>query len=163
MNKRLRFVTYGAVLLAIAAVFPMLRLPQYITGSAVNFVLIIACYVLGLWGGVTIGCLTPWIALIAGQMPFAYMPPFIMIGNALLVISFGLLKKANKLVYMILGVLIGAVLKYLFLSFAVRYLVKAPAKLIAMMSVPQLITALVGGFLALIVIQTKILPEDVLK
>jgi len=35
MNKQLKFVTYGAVLLALAAVFPLLRLPQYLTGSVV--------------------------------------------------------------------------------------------------------------------------------
>jgi len=162
MDKRLKFVTYGAVLLALAAVFPLLRLPQYVTGSAVNFVLIIAAYVLGVWGGVAIGCLTPWIALIAGQMPFVYMPPFIMIGNAVLVISFGILKRF-KLGGMIAGIIVGALLKFAFLSFAVRYLVKAPPKLVAMMSLPQLITALIGGVLALIVIQTKLLPEEILK
>jgi len=70
MNKQLKFVTYGAVLLALAAVFPLLRLPQYLTGSVVNFVLLIACHVLGILGGVVIGCLTPWIALIAGQNAF---------------------------------------------------------------------------------------------
>jgi len=162
MDKRLKFVTYGAVLLALAAVFPLLRLPQYVTGSAVNFVLIIAAYVLGVWGGVAIGCLTPWIALIAGQMPFVYMPPFIMIGNSVLVISFGMLKRF-KLGGMIAGIIVGALLKFAFLSFAVRYLVKAPPKLVAMMSLPQLITALIGGVLALIVIQTKLLPEEILK
>ena len=162
MNKQLKFVTYGAVLLALAAVFPLLRLPQYLTGSVVNFVLLIACHVLGVWGGVVIGCLTPWIALMAGQMPFAFMPPFIMIGNAILVIVFWIFKR-YKTTGMIVGLVLGAFLKYLFLSFAVRYLVQAPAKLVAMMSTPQLVTALIGGALAFIVIKTKILPEEILK
>lgn len=162
MNKQLKFVTYGAVLLALAAVFPLLRLPQYLTGSVVNFVLLIACHVLGILGGVVIGCLTPWIALMAGQMPFAFMPPFIMIGNAILVIVFWIFKR-YKTTGMIVGLVLGAFLKYLFLSFAVRYLVQAPAKLVAMMSTPQLVTALIGGALAFIVIKTKILPEEILK
>jgi len=72
MNKQLKFVTYGAVLLALAAVFPLLRLPQYLTGSVVNFVLLIACHVLGVWGGVVIGCLTPWIALIGWANAFCF-------------------------------------------------------------------------------------------
>lgn len=162
MNKQLKFVTYGAVLLALAAVFPLLRLPQYLTGSVVNFVLLIACHVLGILGGVVIGCLTPWIALMAGQMPFGFMPPFIMIGNAILVIVFWIFKR-YKTTGMIVGLVLGAFLKYLFLSFAVRYLVQAPAKLVAMMSTPQLVTALIGGALAFIVIKTKILPEEILK
>lgn len=162
MNKRLRFITYGAVFLALAAIFPMFRFPQYVTGTAVNFVLLIATYVLGTIGGAAIGCLTPWIALIAGQMPFAYMPPFIMIANTLLVLSFGILKR-YKTVGMVVGLLLGAVVKYLFLSFAVKNLVQAPAKLVQMMTIPQLITALLGGVLAFVVIKTKLLPEDILK
>lgn len=162
MNKKVKFIVYGAVLLALASVFPMFRLPQYITGTVVNFVLLIAVYVLGTIGGVTIGCLTPWIALMSGQMPFAYMPPFIMVGNALYAISFGLLRKF-KMPGMVLGILIGAVIKFLWLASSVRYLVKAPQKLIQMMTLPQLITALLGGLLAFIVINTKLLPKDILK
>jgi hypothetical protein len=167
MNKRLKFITYGAVLLAIAAVFPMFKFPQYITGSVVNFVLLIAVYVLDVWDGVVIGCVTPWIALMTGQMPFAYMPPFIMIGNAIYVLAFGILTfgilKRFKNVGMIAGIVIGAVLKWSFLSFAVRHLVKAPAPLVLMMSYPQLITALIGGAIAFIVMNTKLLPKEVLK
>jgi len=162
MNKRTKFITYGAVFLALAAIFPMLRFPQLVTGSAVNFVLLIACYVLGIAGGVTIGCLTPWVALIAGQMPFAYMPPFIMIGNAIYVLAFGVLRR-YRTSGMIFGIIVGALLKYLFLSFAVTKLVKAPANLVNMMSIPQLITALVGGLIAFVVMKTKLLPEVVSK
>jgi hypothetical protein len=71
--------------------------------------------------------------------------------------------KRFKLGGMIAGIIVGALMKFAFLSFAVRYLVKAPPKLVAMMSLPQLITALIGGVLALIVIQTKLLPEEILK
>jgi hypothetical protein len=162
MNKRTKFITYGAVLLALAAIFPMLRFPQLITGSVVNFVLLIACYVLGIAGGVTIGCLTPWIALIAGQMPFVYMAPFIMIGNAIYVLCFGILGR-YRTAGMILGIAAGSLLKFLWLSFAVRQLVKAPPPLVQMMSIPQLITALIGGLIAFVVMKTKLLPEDILK
>lgn len=162
MTKKIQFITYSAVLLAIAALFPALKFPQYITGPVVNFVLILATYILGTAGGVTVGCFTPWVAFLAGLMPLILLPPIIMVGNAIYTLSFGLLKK-YRWVGMISGVIIGAILKYAFLSFSVTHLVKAPPKLIQMLSLPQLFTALAGGILALIVIKTGIIPKDILK
>ncbi|MCD6107635.1 MAG: hypothetical protein J7J57_05485 [Caldisericaceae bacterium] len=161
-RKRIRFIVYGGILLAIAALFPALRLPQYITGPAVNFTLIIATYVLGTVGGVVVGCFTPWIAFVSGLMPVAFLPPIIMVGNAIYTLIFGLLKRYG-MKGEITGVVIGAVLKYLFLAYAVTHLVKAPPKLIQMLSLPQLFTALMGGAVALAVIKTKRIPKDVLK
>ncbi|MGB9693521.1 MAG: hypothetical protein ACPLYF_01615, partial [Fervidobacterium sp.] len=148
---------FGALLLATASLFPALRLPQYITGSAVNCILLIATYALDM-GGVIIGFLTPWIAVATQQMPFVYMAPFIMVGNAIYCLSFYLLKRYGNL-GMIAGIILGAILKFLFLSIAVTKLVfyffniRAPPLLIQMMSIPQLVTALVGGFIALLIIK----------
>jgi len=161
-NKKIRFITYGAAFLALASFFPALHFPQYITGPVVNFTLIIATYVLGTVGGVVVGCFTPWVAFASGLMPVIFLPPIIMVGNAVLTLSFGMLKRfgwAGK----ISGILLGAFLKFLFLSFAVTHLVKAPHKLVEMLSLPQLFTALAGGIIALIVIKTGVIPEDVLK
>ena len=161
-NRKIRFITYGAAFLALASLFPALRFPQYITGPVVNFTLIIATYVMGTWGGVTVGCFTPWVAFVSGLMPVAFLPPIIMVGNAVLTLSFGILKRfgwPGK----IAGILIGAFLKFLFLSFAVSHLVKAPPKPIQMLSLPQLFTALAGGILALLVIKLRVLPENILK
>ncbi len=161
-SKKIKFITYAAALLAVAALFPALKLPQYITGPVVNFVLIIATYILGTLGGVTVGCFTPWVAFIAGLMPLIFLPPIIMVGNGIYTLTFGLLKKF-KWPGMIAGIVIGAVLKYAFLSFSVTHLVKAPPKLINMLSLPQLFTALTGGIVALIVIKTGVLKENILK
>ena len=161
-SKKIKFITYGAVLLALASLFPALHLPQYVTGPVVNFTLIIATYILGTWGGVVVGCFTPWVAFVSGLMPVAFLPPLIMVGNAIYTLSFGLLKRygwAGK----ITGIAIGATLKFLFLAFAVTHIVKAPPKLIQMLSLPQLFTALTGGIVALIVIKMGIIPEDILK
>ena len=98
-------------------------------------------------------------------MPVAFLPPLIMVGNGLYTLSFGLFKKygwPGK----IGGIIVGSILKYLFLSYGVRHLVKAPPKLVLMLSTPQLFTALAGGVLALIVIAVlpkNIFPEDMLK
>ncbi len=161
-KKRLKLIVYGGVLLAIAALFPALRLPQYIAGPAVNFTLIIATYVLGTVGGVVVGCFTPWIAFASGLMPVAFLPPIIMVGNAIYTLMFGLLKSYG-MKGKITGVIVGALLKYFFLSYAVTHLVKAPPKLIQMLSLPQLFTALIGGAVALAVIKTGHIPKDVLK
>jgi hypothetical protein len=161
-RKKIRFITYGAVFLALASLFPALHFPQYITGPVVNFTLIIATYVLGTFGGVVIGCFTPWVAFLSGLMPVAFLPPIIMVGNAVYTLLFGLLKRfgwGGK----ITGIAIGATLKFLFLSFAVTHLVKAPPRLVQMLSLPQLFTALAGGIAALVVIKTGIIPEDILK
>jgi len=164
-NKKIMFITYTAVFLALAAFFPALKLPQFITGPAVNFFLILATYTLGILAGVVIGCLTPWIAFLSGLMPVPFLPPLIMVGNGLYTLSFGLFKKygwSGK----IGGIIVGSILKYLFLSYGVRHFVKAPPKLVLMLSTPQLFTALTGGVLALIVIALlpkSIFPEDMLK
>ena len=161
-NRKIKFITYAAVLLAIAALFPALKLPQYITGPVVNFVLIIATYILGVAGGVTVGSFTPWVAFIAGLMPLIILPPIIMVGNAVYALSFGLLKRF-KWPGMIAGIIVGAVLKYAFLSFSVRHIVKVPPKLVNMLSLPQLFTAIAGGILALIIIKTGIIKENILN
>ncbi len=161
-SKGIKFIAYGGVMLAIAALFPALHLPQYITGPVVNFTLIIATYILGVIGGVTVGCFTPWVAFISGIMPVAFLPPIIMVGNAIYTLTFGMLKN-YKWKGKISGVIAGSILKYLFLSYAVTHLVKAPPKLIQMLSLPQLFTALVGGTIALVVMKSSYIPEEVLK
>lgn len=160
--KRVKFITYAGVLLAVAALFPGLHLPQYITGPVVNFTIILATFVLGTVGGVTIGCLTPWIAFISGLMPVAFLPPIIMVGNGVYALSYGLLKRFG-LRGMFLGVGIGAFLKFLFLSYAVTHIVHAPPKLVQMLSLPQLFTALVGGVVAVLVVKSGYIKGDVLK
>ncbi|MCD6420540.1 MAG: ECF transporter S component [Synergistetes bacterium] len=160
--KKVKFITYGGILLAVAALFPGLHLPQYVTGPVVNFTIILATYVLGTIGGVILGCLTPWVAFISGLMPVAFLPPIIMVGNGIYTLSFGLLKNTG-LKGMIAGIIAGAFLKYLFLSYAVTHIVHAPPKLVQMLSLPQLFTALVGGVIAVLVVKTGYIKGDVLK
>jgi len=117
---------------------------------------------LGVWGGVVIGCLTPWIALNGWANAFCFYATIYYDWELNFSNCFWIFKR-YKTTGMIVGLVLGAFLKYLFLSFAVRHLVEAPAPLVAMMSTPQLVTALIGGALAFIVIKTKILPEEILK
>jgi len=146
-----KFITRTAVLLAITLIFQFLKMPQLITGSIVNAMLLIAAVTVGMWSGVSIGLLTPVIAFLVGIMGFPLLIPFIMIGNGLYVVLFSIQK--NKLI----GMIIGSLVKFIWLSLSVKYIlqlfnVKVPLKIIQAFTTPQLITALIGGTLGIIVI-----------
>ncbi|MBP9015302.1 MAG: ECF transporter S component [Candidatus Atribacteria bacterium] len=132
----------------------MLGLPQFFTGPLVNAFLLLAALLNGMWSGVIIGLFTPGIAFIRGILapPLGPMIPFIMAGNAILVIVFSLIAgKRGNLVREIIGVILGSFLKYLLLSQAVTWIVQLPPPVAKAMQTPQLFTALGGGAIALIV------------
>lgn len=134
--------------MALTLVIQMMGMPQYATGPLVNTMLCVAAVFVGIWGGVAIGLITPIIAFWRGILPAPLGPmiPFIAIGNAVLVILYGLIEKRNKYV----AVIAASIVKYLVLSAAVRFVVQVPPKIAQMMQVPQLITALTGGAIAVI-------------
>lgn len=148
-KTNIRWLTRTAILLAIALVFQMGGFPQFITGPFVNTVLFLAAIIVGWQGGLLIGILTPVIAAMRGILPPPLVPliPFIALGNGILVILFFLLKSKNK----ILGIIIASVVKFLVLVTAVNLLVQVPPPVAQMMSFPQLLTAVIGGFIALVV------------
>lgn len=157
-GQRLQWVTRTAILLALTLAFQMLGLPQPLTGPVVNAMLLLSAAFVGVSGGVLIGLLTPWVAFMRGQLPAPLGPmiPFIMVGNALLVIAFWggrRLLARSKWWGSISGLLAGAVVKFLLLSTAVAYVVTVPPPVAQAMQLPQLITALVGGVIALLVEQ----------
>ncbi len=149
-----RWLTRTALLLAVTLAFQLLGFPQMITGPAVNAMLLISSIYAGPTGGVIIGLLTPWIAFMRGTLapPLAPMIPFIMLGNAVLVIIWSLCRMLikNKNAGSVTGLAIGAVVKFLTLSSAVRLLVSLPPPVAKAMQIPQLYTALAGGVIALI-------------
>lgn len=156
----------SALLLAIAIVFQILgrtfpQISQFLVGPVVNALLILACCICGLWYGVLVGALTPLLAWLVGQLaaPFGPFIPFIMIGNALFIIVFNIFNSKQGLRTYI-GVILGAIIKFGFLFFSASKLVKLFAlnlpekvanKLIIAMGIPQLITALIGGILAIFI------------
>ncbi len=151
MNSSVKWVTRAAILLALAIAVQSLRLGQMITGPVVNAVLLTAAVLVGPWGGAAIGLLTPLTAFLLGQLNPVLAPaiPFIMAGNAVLALVFGFGRRIN--VY--LGAVAAAVLKYLLLAAAVRYIIAIPPKVGIALQVPQLITALIGGAVALLVLE----------
>lgn len=149
----LRWLTRTAVLLALTLVFQMGGFPQPVTGPAVNAMLLLAAIFVGVWGGALIGLLTPWVAFLRGILPppLGPMIPFIMLGNVLLVMLFWCARRlwGEGLWQSGVGLLIGAVAKYLVLSSAVRFIVSVPPPVARAMQLPQLFTALGGGVIAI--------------
>ncbi len=150
----LLWLTRTAVLLALTLAVQFLGLPQWFTGPLVNAFLLLASSLVGMGSGVVIGLLTPWIALLRGILPPPLAPvvPFIMLGNALLVIIFSLITRKKEVPWLnVLALVLAAFGKYLLLSQAVRYLVEVPPRVAQAMQIPQLLTALAGGAIALLV------------
>lgn len=168
-NKNVTLLVQSSLLLAFAIVFQFVGskfpgLNQYLVGSVVNAILLTSAYICGTFYGIAVGVLTPWTALLVGQLNPAMVPfiPFIMIGNAILVAVFGLLcKKSNFGKY--IGVLLGSLLKFGFLYLSANKLIhifgmnlkaEIEKKLIVSMGIIQLFTALIGGVIALGLIYT---------
>lgn len=150
---------------AVGRSFP--QISQLFVGSVVNAVLLIAAISCGMQWGILVGGLTPLLAWSIGQLPAPFGPfiPFIMLGNIIFVVVFFLINKiGNKA--SIFGVIISSLLKFGFLSLASSKLItifnlgipqKVADKLVISMGTPQLITALLGGAIALVL--TNILKK----
>lgn len=151
MNKNTRTLTRAAILLAIALVFQFVKMGQLVTGSGINAVLIIAAEICGLPWAAAIGAITPFMAVVLGVQPPALIPvvPFIVAGNILYAAVYYLLKKRGK----IIGVGFAALLKFGLLYSAVNYFIAVKPPIKVALSFPQLLTALIGGGIALIIIQ----------
>ncbi len=146
-----------AILLAIAAGLPALVHIQAITGPIVNATLFLAVALLGVQSALFIGLIPSVIALSVGLLPspLAPMVPFIMLSNAILIITFSQLKEKNFW----LGVASGSILKFLFLfatSFLMTRLIaneQIAQKAASLLSWPQLVTALAGGIIAYLILK----------
>jgi hypothetical protein len=150
-KEKITFLTKLVVLLGVAIVVPLFH-QQIITGPIVNATLFIATAVLGVSGGILVGLIPSIIALSAGLLPpvLAPMIPFIMIGNAILVLTFYFLKDRSYWQ----GMIAASILKFVFLhslsSAVINLLLKkeVAAQVSLMMGWPQLLTAILGGGLA---------------
>ncbi|GAB6098329.1 hypothetical protein JCM16358_02080 [Halanaerocella petrolearia] len=146
-----KWIARTGILLALTLVVQMMGFPFFITGPLVNMFLFISVSLVGGIGGALVGGLTPWIALVRGILPapLASVIPFIILGNVVLVMTYYLANKSNRY----LAVVGAAGFKYAILAWAVKSVVKVPPKIAQMMQIPQLLTALTGGLLAIFLIK----------
>ena len=155
-------LTRTAILIALlialqAATRPLAN--QFVTGSCVNLVLAVAAMLCGVWSGVIVAIVSPFFAYFLGISPQLWLAPAIACGNAAYVVVIALLsgKIAGKAGGAV-GVTVAAVCKFVVLYLVVVKLFipmgNLPAKVAAQFSWPQLVTALIGGFLALAIVPT---------
>lgn len=155
---RSRLLLFG-VLLALVIVLPGFVHNQWITGPIVNAALILAAVCIGPMEAVVLGLMPSTVALSSGllPLPLAPMVPFIIIGNAVLILSFQYLAVKNYVV----RILVAAFLKAAFLIFSVTFLMdklfekEFLGNLLLMMSWPQFMTALIGGFIVYPLFKSK--------
>jgi hypothetical protein len=161
LMKASLFLALAIVFQVVGKTFP--GISQFFVGPAVNAILILTAVICGGFYGILVGCLTPLLAFLTGQLASALGPfiPFIIIGNILFVFSFVILNKQGKY-GKYLGILIGALIKYIFLWISASKLIllfnlnmpaKVANKLAIAMGIPQLVTAIIGGVIALMLIE----------
>ena len=165
-NKKVLWITTTAVFVAllIGAQVATASFSQFVTGSLVNLILIVSVMTCGLSSGLTVAFISPIFAKLLGIGPLWAIIPFIILGNAVLVLAWraiGKRKFANAHIVRIVALFVAAVCKFLMLyvgivQVAVPLLLNLPeqaaAKISVLFSFPQLITASIGGALALIIL-----------
>ncbi len=169
MSKKIRWITETAVMLALLVCLQALTKPmgQLVTGSCVNTVLAVSALVGGVSCGLVVALCSPVLAYLLGIAPQILTVPAIMVGNAVFVVLLALLadKTGKNMVKQAIAWIAAAVAKFASLYAIVVWLIcgvlsesllasgvmKAPmlTALPATFSWPQLITALIGGAIAL--------------
>ena len=172
MNKKIRWVTETAIMLALLVTLQALTkgFGQFVTGSCVNAVLAVAVLVGGLGCGLTVALISPVLAFLLGIAPQILTVPAIMAGNAVFVVLLHFVadRSGKNVVRQIIAWLAAAVSKFAVLYAIVVWLIcgvlaesllasgmlKKPmlSALPATFSWPQLVTALIGGAVALVIV-----------
>ena len=172
MNKKIRWITETAIMLALLVTLQALTkgFGQLVTGSCVNAVLAVSSLVGGLGCGLTVALISPVLAFLLGIAPQILTVPAIMAGNSVYVLLLYLLtdRTGKNTIKQIIAWIAAAAAKFVTLYAIVVGLIcgvlsesllaagtlKAPMlkALPATFSWPQLITALIGGAVALLIV-----------
>ncbi len=178
-NKKTMWITRTGVLLALLLALQWATLGtkafagQYITGSLVNCVLAVSALTAGLSSGLVIALLSPIFAYLLGIAPQLVVVPAIMAGNCALVLVLWAVGRGDAPMWRkAVAVVLAAVCKFVVLYLLVVQVIcgvgasfllgqsffGAPVLLQPMIqalpltfSWPQLITALIGGTLGVLV------------
>ena len=160
--KKTLWMTQTAVLTALLVLLQTLTKAggQFVTGSCVNAVLAIAVLFAGVWSGVTVAVISPFLAFLLGIGPqLLPIVPAIAVGNTVYVLLLHFLS-GKQLWRQGACWLCAAVCKFLMLNLIVVQLLcrvlplpeKQVTTFAAMFSWPQLVTALIGGGIALLIV-----------
>lgn len=163
------FITQTAVIIAalIATQFVTRSLSTWVTGSLVNFILILSALMVGTAGGLIVAAVSPFFAFFLGiGTPIIAIVPCIALGNMSLVLIYSLFMqrlpgKLHDVIKWIITIPTAAVIKFLLLyvlvvRVALSVIPEIPPKQAAGIStafgLPQLFTALIGGTIAFIIV-----------
>lgn len=161
IKRSARQVAETAVMLALLIALQSLTKPlgQFVTGSCVNAILALTVLLAGQNSGFAVALISPWMAFLLGIAPQPVVVPAIMVGNLIYVeLVYQLSGHGNgTLLRRSIAWLVAAVCKfgimYLMIDQFLASLLPQPQapKILAMFSWPQLVTALLGGGVALAV------------
>ena len=172
MRKTTRYLTQTALMLALLIALQALTkgFGQLVTGSCVNGILAITALYCGFGSGVTVALLSPILAFLLGIAPQVLTVPAIMVGNTIYVALLAAIAGKGKASLLRCGIawITAAAAKFAALYAIVTWLIcgvfsqnlldagllKAPMlkALPATFGIPQLITALIGGGIALAIV-----------
>ena len=173
MKQKILWITQTAAMLSLLVVLQWLTKPfgQFVTGSCVNAVLAVTVLMGGFCSSAAVAVISPFVAFLFGIGPqLLPIVPAIAVGNLVFVGALHLICRfVPRLFGKVLAWLGGAALKFgtlylLVVQFLCRILpLKQPQidTFTAMFSTPQLITALIGGGIAFLIVPVlkKALPN----
>ncbi len=169
MQQQTLIIARLGLLTALTLVVQAGGFPQPLTGPLINMLLLLTAIFVGWKAGIMLGVITPVVAILRGQLPASLAPmmPFIAVGNVLLVACFSVLISWQAVAqrsliydwrtYFAIGV--AALIKFCWLTASVKMVLPVflgkhlPSPLVYMMTLPQLITASIGGLLAVLVVE----------
>lgn len=171
MNNKIRWITQTAVLLALLVTLQAVTKPlgQLVTGSCVNAILALSVLVGSLSSGIVVAVISPVLAFLLGIAPQILTVPAIMAGNTVFVILLYYVagKDSLQLWRQAAAWILAAAAKFATLYAIVVWLIcgllsqpllasgalKEPMlkALPVTFGIPQLVTALIGGGVALLI------------
>ncbi len=162
-DKKIKWIARTAMLTALLLVLQFVTKPlgQIVTGSCVNAVLAVSALSAGLWSGVAVALISPLFAFLLGIGPQLFpITPAIAAGNCVLVLLLHALYRDGSTARRISAWIAASLCKFAALYILVVQLLcrilelseKQAASFTVMFSWPQLITALIGCGLALIIV-----------
>lgn len=162
MNTKLLARTAMLIALLVAVQYVTKSAGQFVTGSCVNLILAVAALTGGVWSGAAVALISPFCAFLLGiGTPILRLVPAIALGNFVFVLVLSLLDgRLNGKASHVFLIVLAAVCKFLLLwGLVVGLLLPSmglPAEKVTVLSAtfsyPQLITALIGGALSLLVV-----------
>lgn len=163
MNNRIRWVTETAMMLALLVILQAVTKSagQFVTGSCVNAVLAVTALMVNLSAGLTVALVSPFVAFLFGIGPqLLPIVPAIALGNAVFVLLLSWLYGKKTPVFRVAALVCAAAAKSATLYLVVVKLLCSilPLKpqqittFSTMFAWPQLVTALIGGAVALLIV-----------